>query len=98
MPRLGRFDAGDAGADLDNFGRRLMPQEMRQESVDAFQCIDLVDLRAADRRVEHFDQHLAGIERVGQGDLVDHQLLPRLDQDRGAGLLDLHDDLAIRNR
>ena len=73
-------------------------QQMRQELVDAFERVDLVNLRAADRRVEDLDQHLPGVELLRQGDLVDHQRLARLRQNRGAALFDLHRRLAIRNR
>ena len=71
---------------------------MGQKLVRPLDGVDLVDLGAADRRVEHPDQDLPGIELLGHGDLIDHQGLARLRQDRGAGLLHLHCRLAIRNR
>ncbi len=44
------------GADLDHLRRRLMAKQMRQELVRSLGGRDLVDLGAADRAVEHFDQ------------------------------------------
>ena len=63
---------------LDARGRGLVPEQMRQELVGALYGLDLVDLRAADRRVQDLHQHLADVERIGQRDLVDDQRLARL--------------------
>ena len=68
----------DARADLEHGRRGLVAEQVRQELVRALGGLDLVDLRAADRRVVHLDQHLADVERFGQLDLVDDQRLARL--------------------
>ncbi|GLR98747.1 MULTISPECIES: hypothetical protein [Bradyrhizobium] len=76
-----------------------MPQQMRQELVDAFDGVDLVDLRAADARGVHMRKHLAVLERIRQGELVDDQRLAGFDEDCRLGSLDIHQQRPVtRNR
>lgn len=85
-----RLDRGDAGSGFEHRRRRLVSEQMRQEFVRPLGGGDFIDLGAADRRVQHLDQYLPGGKGVGQGDLVDHQGLARLDQNRRLRCLDLH--------
>ena len=55
--------------------RGFVAEQMRQEFVGPFGGGDLVELRAADRGVEHLDQHLADAERLRQRDFVDDKRL-----------------------
>ena len=64
-----------------------MAEEVRKELVRPLGGGDLVELGAADGGVEHFHQHLADAQRVGQRDLVDDQRLARLREDRRLGFL-----------
>ncbi len=75
MPRLGRqcrttvspgFTLVTPGPVSITVRGGLMAEQMRQELVRPLGRRDLVDLRAADRGVEHLDQHLADTELVGQ--------------------------------
>jgi len=89
--RIARLAGGHAGAGLDHDRERLVSEQMRQELVRALDGVDLVDLRATDARCPDPDQNLPVLEAVGQGDLVDHQRLARLDQDRRLRGLHIHD-------
>ena len=95
---VARLDRGHARADLDHLRRRLVAEQVRQELVGALGGGDLVELGAADRRVEHLDQDLADAERLRQRDLVDDKRLARLREDRRLRCLDLHRYCPIRNR
>ena len=48
---------------------------MRQELVRPLCSGDFVQLRAANRRVQHLDQYLADAKVVGQCDLIDDKRL-----------------------
>ena len=51
---------------------------------------DFVDLRAADRRVEHLDQNLADAEFCRQRNLIDDEWLARFRQNRCLRCLHFH--------
>ena len=59
-----------------------MAEKVWQEFVRSFDGGDFVDLRPANCRVKHLDQHLADAELIRQRDLIDHERLARLRQDR----------------
>src|SRR5260370_29070119 len=84
------LDAGDAGTDFDDSPRGFMAEQVRKKFVRALYGIDLVDLGAAYRRVEDFDQHLTDFESVRKFDLVYDKGLARFNKDRGLDYLDLH--------
>ena len=87
---VARLDVGDAGSGLDHRAGGLVAEQVREELVGALGRLDLVDLRAADRRVQDLHQHLADVERLGKFDLVDDQRLARLGEDGGLGCPDFH--------
>ena len=88
--RVARFDGGHARPDIDDDGRGFVAEQMRKKLVGSLGGLDLIDLSAADGRVQNLDQHLADIERVGKRDFVDNERLAGFRQDRRFGFFDFH--------
>ena len=84
------LDCGDARSGFKHPRRSFVAEKVWQEFVRSLGGGDFVELRAANRRVKHLDQHLADAERVRQRDLIDHERLARLRQNRSFRRLHLH--------
>ena len=63
----------DARSDFEHTCRRFVTEKMRQKLVRSLGGGDLVELRAADRRIQHLHQHLADAERLRERDFIDNK-------------------------
>ena len=88
--RIARFHVHDGGTDFNDLRRGFVTEQVRKKLVGALGGRDFVQLRAADRRMKNFDQHLPGGEGVGKFDLVDDQRLAGFRKNGRFSFFDLH--------
>src|SRR6266851_2387175 len=81
---VARVRVPHTGPSLENRTRALVSEQMRKKFILALSAVNFAELRAADAATVDLDEDLARIELFGQRDLLHHERLVQLHEDRSS--------------